>query len=237
MKYENVVEGIFLSRPNRFVAEVDIEGKVHTVHVKNTGRCKELLIKGRKCYLSKSNNPNRKTHYDLISVVKKDALKNRKTELLVNLDSQGPNQVFYDYAKEGYFLKDIIEIKREFTYENSRFDCYIKTKDKEHLIEIKGVTLEEDGIAKFPDAPTERGVKHINELIKANALGYESHIVFIIQMKGTYGFMPNEKTHPEFKKVLEEGRSKGVKIHCLEADITPDTMKLNKNSKSIPLMF
>ena len=174
MKYNNVIKGTFLERPNRFIAKVLINGIVETVHVKNTGRCKELLVNNATVYLEKSNNPNRKTKYDLIAVEKQ--YKNNFN--LINMDSQSPNDVVYEWIKKGELFSQNAVIKREVKYGSSRFDIYVEEADRKAFVEVKGVTLENDGVALFPDAPTERGIKHINELSNCVKNGYEAFIIF-----------------------------------------------------------
>ena len=214
MKYDNIAAGTFISRPNRFIAHVSIEGKVQVCHVKNTGRCRELLIEGATVYLQKSSNPNRKTQYDLIAV--------QKGDLLINMDSAAPNKAAAEYLRK-QFGSDAM-IKPEKTYGDSRIDFYVETAAEKWLIEVKGVTLEEQGRALFPDAPTERGVKHINELIKATAEGFKTCILFIIQMKGITSFSPNDATHPEFGAALRRAAKHGVLIKAIDCTVTPDTM-------------
>lgn len=214
MKYENIVKGVFLSRPNRFIAQVLIDGNEQTVHVKNTGRCKELLVKGNEVWLQKSDNPLRKTAYDLIAV--------KKGDLLVNMDSQIPNAVAAEWLKKGNLFSKQAVIKREVTFGNSRFDLFIDDGNRKAFIEVKGVTLENDGIASFPDAPTLRGVKHINELVKCTECGFEAYIIFIIQMKGVHLFTPNYKTHREFGEALKSAQEKGVRIIALDCVVTED---------------
>ena len=238
MKYNQVVEGVFIERINRFLAKVKIGEAIETVHVKNTGRCRELLIPGSRVFLSKALNPNRKTAYDLISVYKENALGVKGMEpLLVNIDSQGTNTVFEEYVRAGNFLPEVIKIKREATYGDSRLDFYIETKDKQIYVEIKGATLEEDGKTMFPDAPTERGIKHVNELMKAVEAGYDSYIVFVIQMAGTHSFTPNRKMHPEFADALNLAHETGVNILALECDVTSDSLVINPKQKSIPIIL
>jgi len=238
MKYNQVVEGVFIERPNRFVAKVQIGDIVETVHVKNTGRCRELLIPKSRVFLSKALNPNRKTAYDLISVYKEDALGIKGGDpLLVNIDSQATNTVFEEYVRAGDFLPEVIKIKREATYGDSRLDFYIETRDKKIFVEIKGATLEEGGKTMFPDAPTERGIKHINELIKAVEAGYDSYIVFVIQMAGTHSFMPNRKMHPEFADALNLAHEARVNILALECDVTVDSLTINPKHKAIPVIL
>lgn len=204
MKYRKIVKGSFISRPNRFIAQVDIDGTEHTVHVKNTGRCRELLIPDAEVYLEESANPNRKTKYDLVTV--------SKNGRLVNMDSQAPNAVFKEYLQEGAVFENTTIIKPEYKYGNSRVDFYVEHRDKKALIEVKGVTLEKDNIVLFPDAPTERGVKHIYELISAVKEGFEAYIVFIIQMSDVKYFTPNAETHPEFAQGLIDAENPELKF-------------------------
>ncbi len=223
MTYEGIVKALFIRRINRFIAEVDICGNIEMVHVKNTGRCKELFIKGQQVYLEKSTNPDRKTRYSLISIYKGD--------VLVNVDSQVPNKVIYDailnHEIDG--LKKIKMLKREYTYGQSRFDMYFKRENgQEGFIEVKGVTLERDGYATFPDAPTTRGVKHVQELTKAIKEGYESYIIFLIQLKPVTYFTPNQLTDPDFKKALITASNSGVKVLAFDSNITDTTISLGK---------
>lgn len=207
MEYNNIVEGVFLSRPNRFIAKVQINGKEETVHVKNTGRCKELLVPGAKVYLARTDNPDRKTKYDLVSVY--------KNERLINMDSQAPNKIFGEWLSQ-----KVDYLKPEYKYGNSRFDFYGEHNGKKFLIEVKGVTLEQDGVVMFPDAPTERGVKHIEELIKATKNGFETAVVFIIQMDNVKCFKPNDNTHKQFGDALRKAVLQGVKVFALDCTVT-----------------
>lgn len=218
MKYENIEKGIFISRPNRFIAHVEIGGREEVVHVKNTGRCKELLSPGALVYCARSDNPSRKTAYDLIAV--------RKGERLINMDSQAPNKVFYEWASSGNFLGDINVIKPEYKWGNSRFDFYIETGERRCLVEVKGVTLEIDGECYFPDAPTQRGVKHIQELIAAREAGYETYIVFVVQMENVKFLSPNDVTHSEFGQTLRKAAKLGVNIMALDCLVEPDSMEI-----------
>ena len=222
MKYENIVSGLFAERPNRFIAKVIIDGKTEIAHVKNTGRCKELLLPDTKVYLAVSDNPSRKTKYDLIAIEKK---REGKPPLLINMDSQAPNYVAEQWLKSGNVFSENAVIRREVRYGNSRFDIYVEDMGRKAFLEVKGVTLENDGVAMFPDAPTERGVKHINELMKAMDDGYEAYIIFIIQMKEISFFTPNIITHPEFADVLRLAEKRGVKIIALDSIVTPDSIK------------
>lgn len=212
MEYKNIKQGKFLSRPNRFIAYIEIGEKTEVCHVKNTGRCKELLIPGATVFLQEFDSNHRKTKYDLISVY--------KGERLINMDSQVPNKVFHEWVLMGNLFKEITLIKPECKYKNSRFDFYIETVTRKIFIEIKGVTLEEDGVVLFPDAPTERGIKHLMELCECVRDGYEAYIVFIIQMKDVLYFTPNIKTHKAFGEALTNARNQGVKIMALDCEVT-----------------
>lgn len=220
MEYENIKQGLFISRPNRFIANVNIDGEKHTVHVKNTGRCRELLKENAVVFLEKSSNPNRKTQYDLISVYKGDTL--------VNMDSQSPNKVVGEWLADGGFLKSPALIKPESSYGNSRLDFYLENESEKAYIEVKGVTLEVDGAARFPDAPTERGRKHLSELIKAKQNGYRTAVVFVIQMKGCKFFEPNSRTDPAFAQELRRAKKNGVEIIALDCIVTPNSIKTDK---------
>ena len=215
VKYREIVEGIFIDRPNRFIAHVDIEGVVNTVHVKNTGRCKELLIPKTPVRLEVSDNPNRKTLYDLVAVYKKNFG-------WINMDSQAPNKV----VKEWLETKDYDYIKPEYKYGDSRIDFYMRKENQEYLMEVKGCTLEIDGIGYFPDAPTTRGIKHLRELIQAKRAGYECAIAFVIQMEGINEVRPNIDTHPEFGVALQEAKEAGVKILYLTCKVGRDTLEI-----------
>ncbi len=214
MIYYNIVQAKFLSRPNRFIAYAELEGQVVECHVKNTGRCKELLIPGATVYLQEADKPDRKTKYDLISVVKGDRL--------INMDSQVPNKVFAEWVRKGNLVHNITRLQPECRYHNSRFDFYIEGDDRKIFVEVKGVTLEEDGVVLFPDAPTERGVRHIQELCDCVREGYEAYIVFIIQMKDVLYFTPNVKTHKAFGEVLKIAGQSKVNILALDCHVTPD---------------
>lgn len=227
MKYDSVVPATFISRPNRFIAHVKLENSsqndIEVVHVKNTGRCKELLIPGCRVYLEKSENPNRKTRYDLIAV-EKIYPENSEKKLLVNMDSQLPNKVAHEWLKtQGYSF-----IKPEFTFGKSRIDFYMEKDDKKFLMEVKGCTLEIDGIGYFPDAPTERGVKHLEELILASQQGYNCKIAFVIQMEGITEVRGNETTHPEFATTLQKAKDAGVEVLFLCCRVIPDEVFVEK---------
>ena len=214
MKYDAVRAGRFISRPNRFIAQVEIDGAVETVHVKNTGRCRELLVPGTTVYLSDSGNPKRKTRYDLIAV--------QKGERLINMDSQAPNAAVVEWLRAGHVFPAGTQFKPEYTYGDSRFDVAAFTPDLA-LLEVKGVTLEQDGIVLFPDAPTLRGAKHLRELA---AFEGESYILFVIQMEGVDYYAPNEATDPAFAAALRGARDAGVHILAYDCQVTPDSMVL-----------
>ncbi|MGL5439608.1 MAG: DNA/RNA nuclease SfsA [Filifactoraceae bacterium] len=216
MEYNNIVEGKFISRPNRFIANVLIDGKEEIVHVKNTGRCKELLLPNSKIFLEDCQSPTRKTRYDLISVYKRDRL--------INMDSQVPNDVVEELLKTKNFLPDIHHIKREQFFGNSRFDFYVEYQDKKAYMEVKGVTLETDNIAMFPDAPTQRGTKHLRELVQAKNLGYEAYVIFVIQMEGIEYFTPNKAQDLQFSQALVEAKSQGVNILAIDCTVTSNTI-------------
>ena len=218
MQYTNTVRGIFRDRPNRFIAHVETGGILETVHVKNTGRCRELLIPGAEVILETSDNPARRTKYDLICV--------NKSGRWINMDSQVPNQVAADWILNGRLFPEKISLKREKTYGNSRFDIYVESEYRKAFIEVKGVTLEEAGIVRFPDAPTARGVKHLEELIRAHEDGYEVYLFLVIQMKAVKYFEPNWKTHPEFGNTLKRAADAGVKILAYDCVVTEDSIEI-----------
>lgn len=219
MKYKNTVMGKFVDRPNRFIAHVEINGKVETVHVKNTGRCRELLLEGVSVVLEVSDNPSRKTKYDLIAVYKNNLG-------WINIDSQVPNTVVKEWLESGNSLfKDITYLKPECKYGNSRVDFYLEQGDRKVFIEVKGCTLEIDGEGYFPDAPTDRGVKHLKELAGAVREGYECYVAFVIAMPGIKVVHPNETTDPDFAKAFYEAKEAGVKIIFIECEIEPDEIK------------
>jgi len=220
MIYKNIQKARFLNRPNRFIAHIDIDGKTEVCHVKNTGRCKELLTENATVFVQESDNPNRKTKYDLISVL--------KGEKLINMDSQIPNKVFGEWAQSSVFFGKINFLKAEKTFENSRFDYYIETDNDKIFVEVKGVTLEQDGVVMFPDAPTERGVKHINELCRCIDNGYKAYIFFIIQMDNAKYFTPNRKTHPQFAEALKAAAEKGVGVYALDCKVSENSIAADK---------
>lgn len=221
--YNNIVKGKFIKRINRFIALVDVGGKIYEVHVKNTGRLKELLKDGAEILLEKSDNTERKTLYDLVAVYKND--------MLINIDSQAPNKVFHAYLKSGKMFSDISLIKPEYKYKNSRMDFYVEAGKRKILIEIKGVTLENEGTVSFPDAPTERGIKHINELSGALSEGYEAYIVFVVQLSGAKEFVPNDKTHKAFGDALRNANKAGVKIFAFDCDVYENGFEIKNRIK------
>lgn len=225
MKYNKIISARFVSRPNRFVAYVKIDGIETAVHVKNTGRCRELLLPDSVVYLEDfTDNPrNRKLMYDLIAV--------EKGSLLINMDSQAPNKVVCEALENSIIclpdMGNLTSIRPEKTYGESRFDFYIEDENgQKGFIEVKGVTLENDGIASFPDAPTERGVKHIDELIKAKNEGYNSYILFVVQMSGMKYLIPNDTTHKAFGDALRLANSCGVYVLAYECSVTPDSLEI-----------
>ena len=223
MRYNDIISGIFLKRPNRFIAHVMIDGREEIAHVKNTGRCRELLIPGVMVYLQQHNNPKRKTRFSVIAV--------QKGELLVNMDSQAPNKVMLEALSQGLSLPGLMKpytnIKPESVYGNSRFDFYVEAGQQEAYLEIKGVTLEDGGVAKFPDAPTDRGVKHVRGLIEAANAGFLAYIIFVVQMKGISYMTPNDVTHEAFGEALREAHKAGVTILAYNCLVTPDTLQID----------
>lgn len=220
MKYEQIEQAVFLERPNRFVAYVEAAGKREICHVKNTGRCRELLLPGAEIYVQRQSNPARKTPLDLIAV--------KKGERLINMDSQAPNRVTAEWLRTGGFCGSDAMIKPECRYGNSRFDFYIEDGKRKIFMEVKGVTLEEEGIVRFPDAPTERGVKHIHELIECKKAGYEAYIFFVIQMNNVRFMEPNDQTHPAFGEALRRAASEGVGVFARECMVKPDELVIDR---------
>lgn len=219
MEYSNMVPGVFLDRPNRFIAHVEIDGAVETVHVKNTGRCRELLPKGARVYCQRSDNPARKTKYDLISV--------EKNGRLINMDSQAPNAAAGEWLRSGGLGK-VENLRAETVHGDSRFDFSFTLEGRPCFLEVKGVTLEEDGVCAFPDAPTERGAKHLRGLTQAAAEGYGAYVLFVIQMENVRYLCPNETTDPDFALALRQAAAAGVHVLAVECRVTPETMTLTK---------
>lgn len=226
MRYGTVISGKFLSRPNRFIALVETTGGVQTVHVKNTGRCRELLVPGATVYLERGTNPTRKTAYDLIAV--------EKGGLLINMDAQAPNKVFGEWAASGAFLPDVTAVRSEFRFGDSRLDFCLETPKGLHLVEVKGVTLEEHGAARFPDAPTERGIKHILELRRAVEDGHAATLFFVVQMEGMRSVSPNDDTHPAFGAALREAVAAGVGVCAWDCAVAPDRISIRR---SVPVIL
>ncbi len=231
MKYNHIVTGKFIERPNRFIAYVEIDGRRETVHVKNTGRCKELLVTGATVYLEQSDNPQRKTLYDLIAVEKLDE-RNSKVRF-INMDSQAPNKVVEEWLMQKTFFPDLVCVRPETKYGNSRLDFYVETEQEKIFIEVKGVTLENDGVVKFPDAPSERAIKHVEELIAAKREGYRVIVLFVIQMENVAYFTPNAETHKAFAQALEKASRAGVEILAFDCKVSVDELQLNKPVKVI----
>ena len=223
MKYPNICRAVFQDRPNRFIAHVLLEdGTLETVHVKNTGRCKELLVKGSIVYLTRSENPLRKTRYDLVAVEKQ---RSGASPLLVNMDSQIANDTAAEWLQKGELFSKNAVIRREVTFGDSRFDFYIEDGSRHAFLEVKGVTLEADGIARFPDAPTERGTKHLRELAQSISEGYEAYLLFVIQMKKIKKIVPNDATDPNFGEALREAAAAGLRIIALDCIVTPNSIE------------
>ena len=217
MTYDNIHEAVFLDRPNRFIAHILLNGQKQVCHVKNTGRCRELLLPGAEIFVQHSANPARKTAYDLIAV--------RKGERLINMDAVAPNRVFGEWLSAGGpgYVPELI--RPECVHGDSRFDFYFEHGGRKAFAEVKGVTLEDDGVVRFPDAPTERGVKHLHGLIRCVQEGFEAYAVFIIQMKGVKYFEPNRATHPEFAEALIQAAQAGVKLIALDCDVEKDSLR------------
>lgn len=224
MIYKKIVEGRFVSRPNRFIAQVEIDGRQETVHVKNTGRCRELLVPNARVWLFDSENPKRKTRYDLVAVEKERA---DGEPILINIDSQVPNDAAAEWVLKSGLFSDRATVRREVTFGKSRFDLYIEDGSRKAFIEVKGVTLERDGVVLFPDAPTERGVKHVGELALCIEAGYEAYLLFVVQMKGVREFRPNDEMHREFGDALRLAAERGVRVLAMDCVVTPDSIKID----------
>ncbi|MDE6925203.1 MAG: DNA/RNA nuclease SfsA, partial [Acetatifactor sp.] len=226
MQYDHIVQGRFVERPNRFIARVETEDGIETVHVKNTGRCKELLTKGARVYLEKCDKPGRSTAYDLVAV--------EKGKRLINMDSQAPNRAVGEWLLEGKLFPDLVFVRPETVYGNSRFDFYMETPSEKVFMEVKGVTLEENGVVRFPDAPSDRAVKHVEELIQARKAGYRVFVLFVIQMEDVRYFTPNYDTHREFADALRRAAEAGVEILARDCLVSPESMRIN-NPVSVKL--
>ena len=218
--YSGVRRGVFVERPNRFIAHAELDGQPVVCHVKNTGRCRELLTPGAVIYLQESDNPNRKTRYDLIAV--------EKGGLLINMDAQAPNRVFAEWVGAGGFQEGLTLLRPETTWGNSRFDFYWEASNRRGFVEVKGVTLEEDGAVYFPDAPTARGVKHVEELCACLEQGYEAALFLVVQMEGVAFWAPNDRTHPAFGTAVRRAAERGVQILAWDCKVTPDSITLRR---------
>lgn len=217
MEYREVRKGTFLERPNRFIAHVELDGQVEICHVKNTGRCRELLVPGAAVYLEHSDNPARKTAYDLIAV--------EKGGRLINMDAQAPNRAFGEWARQ--FEPSVLAVHPEYSFGQSRLDFCLETPEGLHFVEVKGVTLEEDGHVRFPDAPTERGVKHLHELMRAVEEEHRATAFFVVQMADVLDFAPNDATQPAFGEALREASAHGVNVVAYSCRVTPDSMTID----------
>lgn len=218
MRYQRVLSGRFLDRPNRFIAHVEIAGKVETVHVKNTGRCRELLVPGCRVFCAHESSPARKTAYDLIAA--------EKNGRLINLDAQAPNRLFHEWAAAGGYAPQPLSIQPEYTWGDSRFDFRLDLAGRTRLVEVKGVTLERAGRVYFPDAPTERGLKHLRGLIRAAESGMEAAVVFVIQLEGATGFSPADDIHPAFGETLRLAAKSGVRVEAFDCAVTPSELHI-----------
>ena len=216
MRYSQMKKGIFLARPNRFIAHVELAGEPVVCHVKNTGRCRELLVPGAEVWLEKGSNPGRKTAWDLIAV--------QKGEHLINMDAQAPNKVFAEWAAQ--WEPELTALRSEVTYGQSRLDFCLETLHGLHYVEVKGVTLEANGHTRFPDAPTERGIKHLQELMRAVTEGHRASAVFVIQMEDVIDFAPNDDTHPAFGAALREAAKAGVQVLAVNCRVTPGSLEI-----------
>lgn len=228
MRYDHIVPGTFRSRPNRFIAHVDLGGETAVCHVKNTGRCRELLVPGAAVYVQDfgPRAAGRKTRYDLIAVEKERPV----GPLLINMDAQAPNKVFAEWAQKGGFRPGLTLLRPETVFGTSRFDFYYEAAGNiRGFVEVKGVTLEENGLALFPDAPTQRGVKHLEELVRARTQGYAAHVCFVVQMAGMRSFSPNDTTHPAFGEALRRAVHAGVDAFAVECAVTRETLEITEN--------
>ena len=223
MKYDKITEGIFISRPNRFVATVEVNGKLETVHVKNTGRCKELLLEGARVYLSESSNPFRRTRYDLVAVQKE---RGDLPPLLINMDSAAPNEAVAEWLPRAGIFPEGTVFRREVTLGSSRFDFSAEYNGALSFLEVKGVTLEKNSCVSFPDAPTERGVKHLKSLAVLSEQGIHGFVIFVVQLRGAMCLRPNDVTHPEFGDALRAAEKSGVTVLALECEVTPESMTI-----------
>lgn len=218
MTYSNITGAVFVDRPNRFIAHVELDGRLQVCHVKNTGRCRELLAPGARVLVQRIDKPGRKTNLDLIGVW--------KGQRLINMDAAAPNRVFAEWALAGGFLPGLTLLKAEAAHGDSRFDFYLEAGPRRGFVEVKGVTLEEDGVVRFPDAPTERGVKHLRGLERCVQEGYQAWAVFVIQMEGVRYFSPNWATHPQFGQALVQAQSAGVRLLAMDCHVTETSLAI-----------
>ena len=225
MRYDNIHPGVFLSRPNRFIAQVENGGRVEVCHVKNTGRCRELLVPGARVWLTECPNPARKTRFDLVAVQKGDRL--------INMDAAAPNRVFGEYLAAGLLLPSPTLIRPETPFGSSRLDFYVENAAERAFCEVKGVTLEQDGVVLFPDAPTERGVRHLRELARCVAAGYSAWAVFVVQMEDVRFFTPNRAAHPAFADALKAASDAGVRLLALDCRVTPDSIESRREVRIV----
>lgn len=220
MTYSNISGAVFVDRPNRFIAHVELDGHLQVCHVKNTGRCRELLVPGATVYLEPGRTPGRRTAFDLIAV--------DKGGVLINMDAQAPNRIFEEWAAAGGFSPEVTAVRREVRWGGSRLDFCLETPRGPHLVEVKGVTLEEGGRARFPDAPTERGVKHIHELVRAVEEGLDATLFFVVQIENILSVSPNDETHPAFGEALRFAASRGVNLCACDCLVTPETISIRR---------
>lgn len=218
MTYSNISGAVFVDRPNRFIAHVELDGHLQVCHVKNTGRCRELLVPDARVLVQRIDKPGRKTDLDLIGVW--------KGQRLINMDAAAPNRVFAEWALAGGFLPGLTLLKAEAVHGDSRFDFYLEAGPRRGFVEVKGVTLEEDGVVRFPDAPTERGVKHLRGLERCVQEGYQAWAVFVIQMEGVRHFSPNWATHPQFGQALIQAQSAGVRLLAMDCHVTETSLAI-----------
>ncbi|MBR2783891.1 MAG: DNA/RNA nuclease SfsA [Firmicutes bacterium] len=220
MNYANVRAARFIDRPNRFIAHIELDGKTEVCHVKNTGRCRELLLPGARVYVQECPSPARRTAFDLIAV--------EKGSLLINMDSQAPNRVFGEWAAGGGFWPGLTLLKPETRFGSSRFDFYLEAEERRAFVEVKGVTLEREGLALFPDAPTERGRKHVTELMRCREQGCEACLFFLIQMRGISRFTVNDETDPAFGRAVRQAVEAGVQVLAYDCAVTPDSLSVGQ---------
>jgi sugar fermentation stimulation protein A len=218
MNYDKIKAAVFIDRPNRFIANIKVDGKPELCHVKNTGRCRELLLPGADIWIQESEDPKRKTRFDLIAV--------QKGRMLVNVDAAAPNKAVQEWLTAGGLFKSVSLVRPETVFGHSRLDFYVEADGRKFFIEVKGATLEEEGVIRFPDAPTERGLKHIHELVACRSAGYEALIIFVVQMKGDFYFEPNRRMHAAFADALKAAAQAGVGVLAYDCRVTPHSMEI-----------